>query len=137
MMAGHKNPQQKIQLHLKIKEENNRLREDNLRLQDDLSKKIDIIQKHQKESRTQQLFESTISPKDKVDGKSKKELEALIMHIITQPQFAKLAKSHNMNLKVGGSHSTQKVLELLALADDALEAKDEQIQGLRKMPPKP
>lgn len=137
MMAGHKNPQQKIQLHLKIKEENNRLREDNLRLQDDLSKKIDIIQKHQKESRTQQLFESTISPKEKADGKSKKELDVLIMHIITQPQFAKLAKSHNMNLKVGGSHSTQKALELLALADDALEAKDEQIQGLRKMPPKP
>ena len=46
LTAGHKNPQQKIQLHLKIKEENNRLREDNLRLQDDLSKKIDMIQKH-------------------------------------------------------------------------------------------
>ena len=30
--AGHRNPNQKIQLHLKIKEENNRLREDNLRL---------------------------------------------------------------------------------------------------------
>lgn len=136
-MAGHKNPQQKIQLHLKIKEENNRLREDNLRLQDDLSKKIDIIQKHQKESRTQQLFESTMSPKEKTDGKSKKELDTLIMHVITQPQFSKLAKAHNMNLKTQGSHSVQKVLELLAMVDDALEAKDEQIQGLRKMPPKP
>jgi hypothetical protein len=30
--AGHRNPQQKIQLHLKIKEENNKLKEDNFRL---------------------------------------------------------------------------------------------------------
>lgn len=44
-LAGHKNPNQKIQLHLKIKEENNKLREDNLKLQEDLQKKIDMIQK--------------------------------------------------------------------------------------------
>ena len=30
-----------------------------------------------------------------------------------------------MNLKTQGSHSVQKVLELLAMVDDALEAKDE------------
>ena len=28
-------------------------------------------------------------------------------------------------------------MELVSMVDDALEAKDEQIQGLRKMPPKP
>jgi len=32
-LAGHRNPNQKIQLHMKIKEENNKLREDNIRLQ--------------------------------------------------------------------------------------------------------
>ena len=42
-LIGHKNPSQKIQHHLKIKEENNRLREDNIRLQEDLKRKIDVI----------------------------------------------------------------------------------------------
>ena len=32
LAAGHRNPNQKIQLHLKIKEENNKLREDNFKL---------------------------------------------------------------------------------------------------------
>ena len=45
--AGHNNPNQKIQLHMKIKEENNRLREDNMLLQEDLQKKIELIQKMQ------------------------------------------------------------------------------------------
>ena len=31
-MVGHRNPNQKIQLHMKIKEENNKLRENNLLL---------------------------------------------------------------------------------------------------------
>ena len=42
-LIGHKNPSQKIQHHLKIKEDNNRLREDNIRLQEDLKRKIDVI----------------------------------------------------------------------------------------------
>jgi len=45
-LIGHKNPSQKIQHHLKIKEENNRLREENLKLQDELRRKVDIIVKH-------------------------------------------------------------------------------------------
>lgn len=44
-LIGHKNPSQKIQHHVKIKEENNRLREENLRLHDELRRKIDIIGK--------------------------------------------------------------------------------------------
>lgn len=42
-LIGHKNPNQKIQHHLKIKEENNKLREDKIRLQEDLKRMMDII----------------------------------------------------------------------------------------------
>lgn len=45
-LIGHKNPSQKIQHHVKIKEENNKLREENFKLQEDLRKKIELIQKH-------------------------------------------------------------------------------------------
>ena len=40
---GHKNPNQKIQLHLKIKEENNRFREENYKLQEELKRKCEVI----------------------------------------------------------------------------------------------
>lgn len=79
----HRNPNQKIQLHLKIKEENNRLREDNLRLQEDLQKKMEIIQKHQKEQRNQILSEHTL--KSMPDSKLKKDFDQLIQHIVTLP----------------------------------------------------
>lgn len=37
------NPSQKIQHHLKIKEENNRLKEENFKLQEELRRKTDIL----------------------------------------------------------------------------------------------
>lgn len=42
-LIGHKNPSQKIQHHLKIKEENNRLREENMKLQEELRRKVEIM----------------------------------------------------------------------------------------------
>jgi kinesin family protein 15 len=42
-LIGHKNPSQKIQHHLKIKEENNKLREENFKLQEDLRRKTECI----------------------------------------------------------------------------------------------
>ena len=42
-LIGHKNPNQKIQHHLKIKEEYNRLQEENRKLQEELKRKIDLI----------------------------------------------------------------------------------------------
>lgn len=42
-LIGHKNPSQKIQHHLKIKEENNRLKEENFKLQEELRRKTDIL----------------------------------------------------------------------------------------------
>jgi trans-2-enoyl-CoA reductase len=45
LAGGHRNPNQKIQFHMKIKEENNRLRADNFRLQEDLQRKIETIYK--------------------------------------------------------------------------------------------
>lgn len=42
-LIGHKNPSQKIQHHVKIKEENNKLREDNFKLQEELRKKSDQL----------------------------------------------------------------------------------------------
>jgi len=41
--VGHKNPSQKIQHHLKIKEENNKLREENYKLQEEIRRKNDLI----------------------------------------------------------------------------------------------
>ena len=55
LAGGHRNPNQKIQFHMKIKEENNRLRADNFRLQEDLQRKIETIYKQQQNI---QLFES-------------------------------------------------------------------------------
>ena len=42
-LVGHQNPNQKIQYHLKMKEENNRLREENMQLQDDLARKVEVV----------------------------------------------------------------------------------------------
>ncbi len=47
-LIGHKNPSQKIQHHVKIKEENNKLREENFKLQEELRKKMEIVQRYQK-----------------------------------------------------------------------------------------
>ena len=47
LAGGHRNPNQKMQFHMKIKEENNRLRADNFRLQEDLQRKIETIYKQQ------------------------------------------------------------------------------------------
>jgi len=44
-LVGHKNPSQKIQHHLKIKEENNKLREENYKLQEEVRRKTDILSK--------------------------------------------------------------------------------------------
>jgi len=41
-LVGHKNPSQKIQHHVRIKEENNRLREENIKLQDELRRYIEM-----------------------------------------------------------------------------------------------
>ena len=51
-------------------------------LQEDLQKKIEIIQKQQKENRTMQ-FESTLSPTNKRDEfRIKKEYDQLVLHIL-------------------------------------------------------
>jgi predicted nuclease with TOPRIM domain len=42
---GHNNPSQKIQHHLKIKEENNRLKEENYRLTEELRKRFDTFER--------------------------------------------------------------------------------------------
>jgi hypothetical protein len=77
-MAGHRNPNQKIQLHLKIKEENNRLKEDNFRLQEDLQKKIEYIQKNVGNNSN---ANNAISPA----LKKSKDLETLLIHIMNCP----------------------------------------------------
>ncbi len=41
-LVGHKNPSQKIQHHVRIKEENNRLREENVKLQDEIRQYIEL-----------------------------------------------------------------------------------------------
>lgn len=41
--AGHNNPAQKIQQHMKIKEENNKLREDNYLLKEEVRRKCEVI----------------------------------------------------------------------------------------------
>lgn len=100
-MAGHRNPNQKIQLHLKIKEENNKLREDNFRLEKLLSKKQ----------------ESILSP---VNKKSK-EIETLMNHILSCSQFEKL--SAQQNIQFDGTHSLQKIMEIITIVDEYLEEK--------------
>lgn len=45
-LIGHKNPSQKIQHHVRIKEENNKLREENVRLQEELRKRIELLSKY-------------------------------------------------------------------------------------------
>lgn len=71
-LIGHKNPNQKIQHHLKIKEENNRLREENSKLQEELKRKVDIIGINHQE-----------------DGLIEKNVKILIDHLFSQPIIAR------------------------------------------------
>lgn len=98
LAGGHRNPNQKIQFHMKIKEENNRLRADNFRLQEDLQRKIETIYKQQQNI---QLFESTArtlkgavtsASDSKAETKLQRDYNALVQHIISCPQFARLAR---------------------------------------------
>lgn len=45
MEIGHANPNQKIQLTMKIRDENNRLRDESGKLQRDLQRKLEIIKR--------------------------------------------------------------------------------------------
>ena len=113
---------------MKIKEENNRLRADNFRLQEDLQRKIETIYKQQQNI---QLFESTArtlkgavanASDSKAETKLQRDYNALVQHIISCPQFSRLARNGGLKLDPqSGSHSLQKVMELISSADDALE----------------
>ena len=71
-LIGHKNPNQKIQHHLKIKEENNRLSEENRKLHEELKRKVDII---------------GVNYQD--ENMIEKNVKILIDHLFTQPIIAK------------------------------------------------
>ena len=114
--SGHNNPNQKIQLHQKIKEENNRLKAEIIHLREDLHSKFEMIQRYQREKP-----EAVPSRESKIENKIKKEFDQIINLVASLPQFERLAKKNNMSLEIGGSHSFQKALELLALADDELD----------------
>jgi len=47
MNGGHNNMAQKIQHHLKIKEENNKLREENYLLKEEVRRKSEVIAMHE------------------------------------------------------------------------------------------
>ena len=71
-LIGHKNPNQKIQHHLKIKEENNRLQEENRKLHEELKRKVDII---------------GVNYQD--ENKIENNVKILIDYLFTQPIIAK------------------------------------------------
>lgn len=100
--SGHNNPNQKIQLHQKIKEENNRLKAEIIHLREDLHTKFELIQRYQREK------PEASSSSGKVISASeakKKEFDQIINLLASLPQFERLAKKNNMSLEIGGSHS--------------------------------
>ena len=58
----------------------------------------------------------------KAETKLQRDYNSLVQHIISCPQFARLARSGGVKLDAqSGSHSVQKIMELISTADDALE----------------
>ena len=58
----------------------------------------------------------------------KSQREMLVEHMVTLPQFSKIADFHG--LRLDGPKQLQKVMELASLVDDALE-------GKTHLPPRP
>lgn len=128
LAGGHRNPNQKIQFHMKIKEENNRLRADNFRLQEDLQRKIETIYKQQQNL---QLFETTTrtlkgvvstTTDPKAEAKAQKDLNSLVNHLTSMPKFQKIAQLNSLKIdSAAPSNSLHQILDLISAADDAIE----------------
>lgn len=93
-LVGHKNPSQKIQHHVKIKEENNKLREENVRLQEELHRKLELIQKkgtsvvEQAQSQPD-LLKEDLKKLKKENQACQESLSRLADHVFTQPVLLK------------------------------------------------
>ena len=68
---------------MKIKEENNQLREECLKLQDDLQRKISVVQRQSAQINA-------------MEGLNQKD--QILEHIFDLPQFSKVAKMHGLNI---------------------------------------
>jgi hypothetical protein len=64
----------------------------------------------------------TSASDSKAETKLQRDYNALVQHIVSCPQFARLARAGGMKFDPqSGSQSLQKIIELVSSADDALE----------------
>ncbi len=126
-LVGHKNPSQKIQHHLKIKEENNRLREQNFKLQEEL-------RKAQFGRKMAQTFDLEQPANNNADSKALKKdnmilqenINRLVDHILTQP--TKLS----MNEHPSHSNKLKTAMEVVSLLSNTIHQKERDLKDISR-----
>ena len=146
VLTGSQNPNYKIQLFMKIKEENNRLREEVLNLKGEAKRREEAITKMKAAASRSgndgslcgQSIHSGIdlSSGNKLERSSRKLLNTLIAHMLSLPRIDEISFNNQIKIEkfpegpqskldadFSEDENFMKVLELVSLVDEAIRPK--------------
>lgn len=139
-LVGHKNPSQKIQHHLKIKEENNKLREENYKFQEEIRRKNDLIFKFQ--GHDPQFVAQDMPQDEQFSAEEVKKLQKEV-HTFSE-MLAKLTEHVINEAKIGGRLGmndapatsvigrAKQAMQIVSLLSNVMNTKEKEVVELGK-----